>query len=537
MRAPLIAALLLLAALPAAAQPPVDERARDTGSPAWMTAWSPLVPIAEHPRRLERPPESRGLLVAGAPRTGLLWTAGSPVGLAYQLADARGELQAGFAGDDGGYRRPLDPNDVDVLQFAGLGWTPVGRGAAAGRVVIDREALGNVFYADVTEPHSSNPLVLADSSLSQMRRQRIQMEGAFGWRFGAWGLGLAAGFELRDHRSREARLPRISRRTRQGVTLGAARELPWAGLRLEAHVRWSGGTETLTVTPRFDAALIYQLEGYAEPTRRLVDPPSTYFRRLEHDAWAWGFAASGRALGAEWTAFWESADRDEGHFSELTGPPSKDRWCADGSVLGGSLQRPLFGERLLLTGRLRYSRLDGDATRADLEGSIFRAAEKVVWGDFEARWAPPGSPWAAAAAFTIRRESRIRRDFIERTRSEIESWTPGGVVEVARSFASGTNLAAGFGFAFYSPTVLIPDPEAMGPVYRLLTAPELALYATQARPIAVSFGVRQRVGGGAELLLRGRLESIGPHGEAPQQFAPSGDRTLWGVSLTFVLPG
>jgi len=528
-------AALLISAPSLGAQLPSAERATDSGTPAWMTAWSPLQPIADHPRQLPRAPALPDLLVAPGPRIGTFWTVGNPAALPFQVTRSWSELQTGLAWDDGGYGRPMDGGDVDALQFAGLGWKPLGRGAAVGRLLVDQETLGRLPFAGAIEPHATSPLVFADSSVVRMRRLRARLEGAFGWRFAGWGVGLAAGVEVRDHETQEARFQRDGRMSTHGVAVGLLRELPFAGLRLAAHARLSGGDETMNVVPWPESGLIYQLEGYGEPARRRVELPWSYMRRAERGAWLWGLSAEGTLLGADWSVVWEHVNRDDEHFTGRFGEQPPDRWSASGWAVGGALQRSFSAGHLLLTGQARYSHLEGDAFRSDLEGAIFRGAESLFWGTADLRYTVPGTPWSVAAVFTLQRDSRWRRDYLVRVRSMIESWTPGGGLEVARSYGNSTAVSFGFAFASYSATALIPNPESMGPVYRLLIAPELSLYATQSRPAVASFGLRQRLGEGTRLLLRARWETAAPRGESTESFAPRGHRTLWNVSLALLL--
>ncbi|NIQ56839.1 MAG: hypothetical protein GWN71_42300, partial [Gammaproteobacteria bacterium] len=107
---------------------------------------------------LPRAPEPARLLLLDGPRSGPLWTAGNPGALPFQVPARWSMLRLGGALDDGGYRRPMDPDDVGVVQFAGLGWERVGSaGAAIGRVVFDQEMPGAVPFTDMLEPHGSNP--------------------------------------------------------------------------------------------------------------------------------------------------------------------------------------------------------------------------------------------------------------------------------------------------------------------------------------------------------------------------------------------
>lgn len=530
---------VLALALRSSAQtlPAAASRATESLTPAWMLAWSPLAAIAEHPRALPRAPQLPHLLLAPAPRVGLLWTIGNPAALPSGVEARWNALELRGSGDRGDYRRPMDPEDVDAIAFAGLGWETLGRsGALAGRVVVDQEVLGRVPFTDFLEPHASSSLILADSSLPEMRRVRAQLEGAFGWRFGDVAVGVAGGLEVRDHRTQDAPFPRIARLSAQGVAAGVVWRLPVGGLDLGAHARWTPGTETVSLFPEPATGTAFLFHGYAEPTRAVVAGPGAFFRRAERDAYLWSLAAGGESAGFTWALGWTSTDRREDHFTEQSADPDEDRWDANGWVLSGAAQRALIGDRLLVTAEAWYSTLDGDAFRSDLQGSVFRATEEVWAVTGDVRYLPSVSPWAAAFRFALQHERRARRDFVALVRSEVESWSPGFAMELSRSVGTSTRVSIAYGVSFYSSTAVLPNPDLMGSGYVLLLAPELSLYAVESRPWTVALGLRQRLSPGSSLLLRGSTERASPR-EPPAglPFPPSGDRTLWSVSLTLVL--
>lgn len=537
MRVPGALLILAFTASAVSAQTVADERDADGGTPRWMEAWSPLRPIADQARTLSRAPELPQLLLIGGPRIGQLWTVGNPAGLAYQVGDSRAELRGAWGRDDGSYRRPLDDLQAGALQLYGLGWQPLGKGAAVGRVIFDQQRAQPGSFADVIEGYPSNPFVVTDTSVPDLRRVRARLEGGFGWQFGAWGLGLTVGVEVRDHRTTDARFPRLSRASTPSASLGLFHDLP-LGMRLAAYGRWVGNRESITLVGQPGTGLVYQLEGYAEPSPREVVPPNViYLRRLERNGFAGGLALSGELWGSEWVLFWERHRRDERHFSELRTQPRSDEWEARGSRLAGALQWPFLSDgRLRLTAYAEYSALDGDARRFDLEGIIFRANESVFLTAADIRYMPPGSPWAAALVLRLAGESRLRQDFIAETWTEIDSWTPGAAAEVAWTPGRSTALSVGFGFAAYSATSTLPNPELMGPVYQRLIAPELSLYATRAATTTLGLSLRQQVGSRTALLLRGHWESLSASGnESPLPFAPTGDRVLLRLSLSLVL--
>lgn len=537
MRAALGLTAALLGPIPLLAQGPAESRATDARLPAWMNAWSLFSSIADHPRAMPAAPHLPGLLTTPAPKLGLFWTAGTAAGLAWEAGERFAELTGRGSGDDGAFRRPLDPDDVTAVQLAALAWQPLGeRAAAAGRVVVDQETVGLGSFGDVTSPHGSNPLVVTDTTQPRSRRIRARLEGAFGVRLGSWGAGLAAGLEVRDHRSVGARFPRLDRTATPALAVGLAREIPVARSRIALFGRWIGGKETVTLLPEPGSSIVYQWEGYAEPAARVVSPPNVYFRRLQSDAWTVGLAAAGEALSVSWAAAAEITSRDEGHFSQRREDPPKDRWAADGYALTGAVQRHFWEGQALLTASGRYTHLEGDASRSDIAGTIFRAHESAFAGHLEARVRPSSSAWQLAAGLSLVREWRHRRDFVAEIESMIIPWTPGVAVEVARELDVATSISLGASIAVYSAVSTIPNPEPLDSVYQQFIAPELSFYATQAVPKTVGITVARRVGASTTVWLGGRYEVLDPRDkENPLPFRPSGDRTLWTATLGVTL--
>ncbi len=157
--------------------------------PEWIVGWSPLARVADLTRTAPTAPRFTDFLVAPAPRIGLFWTAGVPVGIGADVVQPRAELRVGLLGAGGGYRRSLDVDDVSGARVSGLAWRPVGHGAVVGHVVALQRATA-AGHAAILNPHSSDPFVLADSSLPAMRQLSVRLEGALGWRFGRLDVGL-----------------------------------------------------------------------------------------------------------------------------------------------------------------------------------------------------------------------------------------------------------------------------------------------------------------------------------------------------------
>lgn len=64
--------------------------------------------------------------------------------------------------------------------------------------------------------------------------------------------------------------------------------------------------------------------------------------------------------------------------------------------------------------------------------------------------------WEAGTRFRLEREARIRMDFINELGSDIVGWRPGGALEVARRFGSGTAVSIGYALAAYTPVSIVP---------------------------------------------------------------------------------
>lgn len=514
-------------------------RSGDPDVPDWMIAWSPLAPIADHQRALPRLGALPGLVRGLEPRVGLLWTTGSPAGLPREVADRRAELTAAVARDAGAYRRPLDPDDVSARRLSGLAWQPLGsRGASAGRVVLEDATLGMGSFADALRPYGSNPLVPTDSSQPAMRRVGARLEGALGWQFGSWSAGLAAGFEVWDHRTRAARFARQGRASQQGGSIGVGRELPIARAVLALQARWTGEAEQVSLLTQPDPGVVYQLEGLSEPNPRAISADDSYFRRMERNAWAVGLAASGEVSGVRWALDAARTFRKEGQWSTIRRDPPTDRWRADGWTFAGAAQGVILDGRLLLTARLAHSTLAGEAARFDLDGVIFRARETVTRGGLDARYTPPASPWRIAANLRVAREWERRRDFIDRIQSDLVRWLPSAALEIARTFGEATTAAVGVGVAPYSAVGDIPDPEQRGSIYQILIAPELSFYGTRAIAAGLGVSLSHRFGSGASLLLGARRDLLcGWRNETTVPFAPTGRRNLWRANVGVLLSG
>jgi hypothetical protein len=501
-----------------------------------MEAWSPLSRVGDLERRTPGPEGFPNLLIYPAPRVGLLWTMGHTGALPFELEDRRSEFQATLANVSGDYRRPLDPAQARAIGLAGFGWRPLGEGGVVGRADLTLQSLDPSSYAHVIAPYGSSPLAATDTSAPAIEGPTARLEGAGGWRFGGWGVGLAAGYEAANIRTDAVRLARIGRASNWGVSGGLVRRLG-DHLRLGLYGRWQGWAEQLYIISQGDPGLVHQLKGYAEPEPIIVyGNTGPYSRRIEHEAWSAGLGAAGDLFGVTWALFAAATRRTETETSELrVNDPPKDGWQASGPIIGGALQATLWG-RLLATLDARWIGLEGSATRMDLEGDIFRANESalVVTSDF--RITPTASRWGGALGLSFRRESRDRRDAVAEFGTDIEGWVHAATLEVAHWFSERFLASAGYAGAFYSRTARIPDPSDLGPAYQSLVAPELAYYATESLSHQAALTFRWNPQGRTSLWVQGRYGALKPlESQVPLQYAPEGDRQSWSLGLGVVL--
>lgn len=187
-----LAPVVMASAVPLQAQTMADGLAQ-LGAPGWMTAWSPLAPLADLSQVLPTTGARPDLVGAPAPRIGLWWTAGSPAALPFEVVDRRSMFRGVGGWTDGTYRRALDPDDVTAFQASGLAWTPIASsGGAAATVLVDQEHAGALPYAATLMPYTTDPLVVTDTTIPARRRVRARVEAAFAWRVRKWGRGSRA---------------------------------------------------------------------------------------------------------------------------------------------------------------------------------------------------------------------------------------------------------------------------------------------------------------------------------------------------------
>lgn len=515
------------------AQTTADAMAQRSVSP-WLTAWSPFARLADLPQTLPASVTPPDLLGAPIPRVGLWWTAGIPAAMPFEVSERRSIFRATGGGTSGPYRRALDPDDVTVVQTSVLAWSPIATsGGAAAAVLVDEERAGAMPFASTVLPYASDPFVVTDTTVPKRRRVRARVEGAFAWRVGPVGAGVAAGIEESDERTVDSRFPHLGRTSTPAVRAGLT-YAPLLAFRVGAYGRWIAGSETMTLQPRTAAGLVFLLAGYHDPDSTAVAQLGGFFRRSQRSARSGGLAAAGSVLGTEWVLVAERAVRDNRHFSQRLSNAPSDRWDANGWTIEAAAQRR-FGGTILVTAQGQWATLDGEGRLADLEGVILRAQESALVLSGEVRYAPAGSDWVVTAAGALSRVHRDRYDFIVEVGSDLVEWTPSGALAFARRIGR-TSVAVGASGAAYSAVGSIPDASQMGPVYQRLVASGMTVAATQARPLVFTLSLGHRLGTGTSLLLDGYYEGLARSGPpSGLGFLPEGDRTTWSASARVVL--
>lgn len=231
-------------------------------------------------------------------------------------------------------------------------------------------------------------------------------------------------------------------------------------------------------------------------------------------------------LSARWVAVAERESMREDQSSAQQDDPPTDKWLTSGASLAAGVQRP-FG-RVMAIARARWTRHSGTAQRMDLEGVIFRAEDSRFAGIADLRLIPLVSPWDAAATVSLARDGRTARDALSGLRSDVQAWSPGAGLEVARAFAPRFAVAASYAATMYSPTARIPDASDFGPVGRSFIVPELEMAATRALAHRMALTVRWDQRSNRAVILRlehGSLAASEDGGDAVG--VGEGDRSLW----------
>ena len=505
---------------------------RDPGRPGWTTAWGPLASLNADQRVLPSAPELPGLLDAPAPRVGLFWSAANPAALAYEVPDSWGEIRLRKGGERGIHRRPLDAADYGTRQFSGLRWQPLGgRSAVAGQVVADETNSHASSLSPFLVRHSPSPFVVTDGMTPPMRHIRVRVEGAYGWRTGPWGFGAGLGLEVSDDRTMTIRTPRLGRTSAPALSFGLLRVLD-AGLTLSAHGRWIGAHENSRIAvPRGTEVVVRELDGLGEPQPLRVAGPDIFGRSVGRARLAAGAALSGRAGTWLWVARGERENVGHEHESSRLSADPPNRWEARTWRTGLDVLGRVGPVRTLVSAV--YTTLSGDAFRRDLvgQGAIFRVRQTALRALVDLRMPLTDSAWIAAVRLSVRRESRLRHDYLIAAASDLRAWHPGVSVEIARHLSKHTALSLGGGVSGYEPAGFVPAAGVFGAVDPVLVAPELALYAARARAYTASAAIRVRLARGPALVVRGRQERWVP---VARQVEPSERRSWWSVTASVI---
>ncbi|MFO8174097.1 MAG: hypothetical protein R6T96_07410 [Longimicrobiales bacterium] len=516
--------------------PPAGLAAQDTGSietlsePGWARAWTPLQWTAELPRVL---PDGAvalpDLLLWPAPRAGLFWTAGNPAALPADVEDRFSTFSVGTGGEEGEYRRPLDPEEISRIHGEAMGWRPFGgSGAAIGRVRVRRsEFRGALSDYDLSYPGS--PYVVMDTAGSDLGRTEVELEGAGGWELGPVGFGIALGYRAHQTRTLEAPVPRSLSSADPGASVG----LTWRAspsLTLGVHGRWRNHAERVTLFTVAASSRVYRLQGYFEPPPQDLGSGG-YSRRVEREGYAGGVSAGGTVFGATWAAFAEVGTQDERQLPSSNPNLAADTWASDALTVGASAARALpvrNGQVSLIT---RMTTLSGDGGRGDLPDTVsFVADERVFQAEGELSL-DASETVRLGGRVVLRYEDRDRSDQLARVGSGVESWTTW--IGVAALFRPTRRLSVSASVAngWYGAGGPIPDPTQMGRAYRRYIAPELALGASDAAAQVGSVTARWSVSEAVGIWARALMDRFSPSGQVVSlQSLPEGHRNRWSVS-------
>ena len=505
---------------------------RDSGRPGWTAAWGPLAGLNADQRVLPSAPELPGLLDAPAPRVGQFWSAANPAALAYEVTGSWGEIRLRKGGERGTHRRPLDAADYGIRQFSGLRWQPLGgRSAVVGQVTADETISDAGSLSPFLVRHSPDPFAVTDAMTPPMRHIRVRAEGAYGWRAGPWGFGAGLGLEVSDDRSMETRTPRLGRTSAPALSFGLLRVLD-AGFTVSAHGRWIGAHENSRIAvPRGTEIVVRELDGFGEPQPLRVAGPDIFGRSVGRARRTAGAALSGRMGTWQWVARSEHEDIGHEHESSRLSTDPPNRWEAGTWRIGLDVLGHAGPLRAAVSAV--YTTLDGDAFRRDLvgQGAIFRVRQTAFLGRVDLRMPLTDSAWIAAVRVSVRRESRLRHDFLIAAASDLRIWHPGISFEISRNLSEHAALSAGGGASGYQPAGHVPGAGVFGDVDPVLVAPELALYSARARAYTASVAIRVRLARGPALVTRGRFERLVP---VARQAQPGERRSLWSVTASAI---
>lgn len=518
------------------ASPGIGQSAEAAGErvapiPPWLSRWRPLESIGDLPRTVSvvehRFPD---LLMRPDPRVGQLWTVGNPAGLALEATDTRVDFSLGYADDSGDYRRPLEPGSRSGARFEGTGWRPLGeRGGVIGRVGVERNTLDDGNVSNVLVPYAGSPFAVLDTIGDAQNRTLTRIEGAGGWRLGTVAVGVGLGYESQDTRTRTTNVPRTNRTATPGATAGVVWQPGRGHFTVGVHGRWQQTVENMSALAIGAASRFYALDGYTEPVAFDLNA-ANFQRRFERTAWAAGVSTGGRlSANGRWIAYGQHETRSEDRFSPRTNDPLTDTWEADGWTFGAATRFDFGALEAVIDAR--FTNLDGEGRRGDIELLSFTSSETRFTTDAEVRWRW-SDRWRLAGRFGLLYEDRLREDLIESTYTDISAWSPSVAVEVARWLNRRVAVSIGGSAIHHGPTSRIPDAQAIGPAYAKWIAPDAGLLALRATGWAGHGTISVSASDATSVWLRGRYRSATPEasGLGPLN-SPEGRRNGWLIML------
>ncbi len=498
--------------------------------PAWYRAWSPLQggldPVRRHPLELAWDGIDRE---GFPPPPGLAWDVGNPSGLALELVEP-GASVAGTTGlEEGSYRRPLDAGAVEVNRIMGIGWTPLSeRAGAAGAMSASWRTDRAPAFANLLEPHTASPHVLADTSVSSLESISTTVEGALGGRFGAWAAGVGLGARLEETRSVEAVVRRNRRHTEPGISLGLAYGFDGRSLRLGLHGQARTSVTTVYLHPLAAPTRVLRLQGFSDPVPQ--DITGLYFHRMERSYEKLGASMDGVMGRIRWRVLGETGTLRERQSREQSDDPPSDRWR--GEMVGGGVRLELptasFGSFHL---HGEGWRLSGAAHRHGVEGTTF-SAEESGWTVSGHLRLPLAEGWWWTAHVGMERDDRRQRDRFDRLDVRIRSSSPLGGSQLEAPVGSRLRVAAGYHLMFRRPAARLPSPDRVGPITRAFVLPELLLMGREARVHILEVRIARVLDQGGTIALSARRSSASPQPPPALQaeLHPVGTRSRWEVA-------
>lgn len=535
---PVILPTLLVVMIPAINPLPAQLPDGGAMSRSWFRQWSPLgegsamsgdmirsFPAAELPAPL--------LHTAPAPSVGLLWNAGNPAGAARDLTGAYREFSGGRSSGDGTYRRAFDSGRTRTYEARGFGWQRFGsedKGAAIGAVSVRSVTADDLPFAVTARPYTTSPLVLSDTSRSEMDGTTVMIESGLAWRAGQWSAGLGVGYTAESWHTDAAPLAKQGRSAMPAGVLGITKTFGY-DITMGVLGRVVHRTESVLASPAAGTGQAFVLMGYTEVEP--IDLASVgIVRHIDRHAASGGISLDARIAGATLIAYGELGSLREEQKAGLHGNPPIDRWTGDTRTWGMAVRRVFLDGRLHAAGSVRHSVLTGDARRADLDGIFYKGTAELGVGELDVRLAPDDDRWTLAIAASVRREVSDRADFVERIGTRVDAWTPAMTMEAARAVTPSVWLGVGLSGAWYTPTSRLPVPATASTLYQRVFAPELAVAATPLTARAASITGVWRRPQRAVLWLRLTYGTRVP-GEsiARNQLGLEGSRTNWSVMI------